>query len=1276
MKSIYQKQFLSTLFLIVVLTISAQSQEKIWSLSSENRNNNTIKNERRTTPKEYTIYDLNIESLTHKLKNTPLRKGKNIRSSVVLEFPSTSGETANYEVFEAAVLDDELQKKYPSIKSYIGKNVDNPAETIRFSLSKIGFHAMILQNKEGSVFIDPYTSNNKSYMVYSKKDVPSIDPFVCLFDEVNTSKTSAKSNLSSKSLNADDGQMRSYRLAIATTGEYSQFQLVYHGISSSAPIAEKKEAILSAINVTMTRVNGIFERDLSLTMKLVADNDKVIFLDPNLDGLTNDDGSILINESQTVIDENIGFDNYDIGHTFSTGGGGLAQLGSPCTTSKAKGITGSSFPIGDTYDIDYVAHEMGHQFGANHTFNSDEGSCSGNINSSTAMEPGSGSTIMAYAGLCAPENVQSQSDDYFHLISIQEMWTNISFGNSSSCAVLTNTNNNAPVVTPLNTYTIPASTPFVLTADANDANGDTLTYTWEQLDTETAIAPPIPTSTEGPSFRSFAPSTSPMRYFPNQNTVIEGDLNNSWEVLPSVSRTMKFGVNVRDNNVNGGQSASQETTITFDGNSGPFNVTSQTTANSWNSEETKTVTWNVANTNNAPINCANVNILFSTDGGFTFPIEIASNVTNNGSYTFTVPNVTTNLGRIKIESADNIFYAINKANITIQAKEFQIILSESNKTVCKPTNAVYNFTYTTFLGFNEETTFTATGNPSGTTVTFNPATATSNNTNVEVTISNTNNAAVGTYEIILKGTSETTAMEKTALATLTLFDTTITAPTLISPVNNTIDLLDPFIFEWSLDENASSYQIQLASDASFNTIIEENNALTSNSYTTSTLDFNSTYYWRVKSLNNCDESDFSEVFSVTTANVECNSYNATDTPIAIPDNDTNGINSIITVNNNQSITDLNVTVNITHPYLDDLTLTLISPNGISILLSVSNGGNASNYTNTTFDDNATTKISDGTAPFTGRFIPQIPLSNVNNIQSIGEWTLNVADNGEADTGTIDSWSIEICGVAPTASNDDDNDGVTNDIDQCPNSTPGSTVDSVGCFTIAEGNFDIQAISETCPDKANGQLLISTSERHNYSTTINGEDYSFSNSRVINNLPSGTYNFCIAIEKENYEQCFSVIIEEASIISGKTTVKANKADINILQGTAPFSVLVNGKQAFKTTNSSFSVDVVHGDLIEVKTAVECEGVFSKSIDLFEGVIAYPNPSSSGQFQITVPSNNKNIRVELYNVQSQLLSAKTYPVNYGKIQLNIEEMPTGIYFAKIILNKPVSLKLIKQ
>ncbi|MFO7673626.1 MAG: zinc-dependent metalloprotease family protein, partial [Lutibacter sp.] len=373
MKQHYKKQFLLTLSLcLIFFAVSAQNSDELWTKSTGLEKSTTKKLARKSIPNKFETYQLNVNILKSKLSKAPKRKENLDKSSTVLSFPNEKGILENYQVFEASILDENLQKQFPNIRSYVGKGIDNPGSTIRFSVTPLGLHAMVLGNAEGSVYIDPYAENSDSYIVYSSKNLPSIEPFECKFDEVNTSQKSSAPTTAAKAENAGDGKLRTFRLAVATTGEYSQFHLNRQNISPSASEAEKKAAVLSAIAVTMTRVNGLFERDVALTMILVANNTSIIFLDAATDNFTNNDATKLIDESQTTINTIIGSANYDIGHTFSTGGGGLASLNSPCNQNqKARGITGSPSPIGDAYDIDYVAHEMGHQYGAHHTFNGD-----------------------------------------------------------------------------------------------------------------------------------------------------------------------------------------------------------------------------------------------------------------------------------------------------------------------------------------------------------------------------------------------------------------------------------------------------------------------------------------------------------------------------------------------------------------------------------------------------------------------------------------------------------------------------------------------------------------------------------------------------------------------------------------------------------------------------------------------------------------------------------------------------------------------------------------
>jgi subtilisin-like proprotein convertase family protein len=1275
MKQLSNKYLLLLVFLFsIIFSVSSQKKDEMWLKTFNKDRSGISKFERKTIPNKYELYTLNTAILKNKLKTSPKRKNFSSKSNTIVSFPNAQGTLESYEIFEASILEESLQKKYPNIKSYIGKGIENPTSIIRLSITPLGLHGMILQENGSTNFIDPYSKEDESYIIYSKNNLPLIEPFECKFDEINTNSKPTVSTTSLKAENATDGNLRTYRLAVATTGEYSQFHLTNQNISPLASDTEKKAAVLAAIVVTMTRVNAVFERDVALTMELVANNTNVIFLDAATDGFTNNDGSVLINESQSIIDANIGVQNYDIGHTFSTGGGGLAQLNSPCTSSKARGITGSSSPIGDSYDIDYVAHEMGHQFGAHHTFNGDAANCGGgNRNDATAVEPGSGSTIMAYAGICAPQNIQQNSDDYFHLVSIREMWANISSGNSSSCAEITATNNNAPTLEDFPNYTIPKATPFVLNATATDTDGDVLTYTWEQLDTEITAVPLVSTATGGPAFRSVGPSSSSMRYFPNQLTVNAGDLANLWEVLPTVERTMRFGVTVRDNALNAGQTVSDEAILTVSAAAGPFLVTSQETSTTWDAGTSQTITWDVASTNQAPVNCSLVNIVASFDGGITYSTILASNVINDGSHEIVVPNITSNTVRIKVESVGNVFYSVNKSNITIQASEFIMDFDSYTKSACVPNSVTYNFTYNTFLNFDETTLFSATGNPAGTTVQFNPASASNNNTAVEMTITGINNTHIGAYDISVKGTAN--SVEKTTITSLNIFSSTITATTLISPINNATNVLKPFNFSWSTDVNVSTYQIDIASDASFSTIIETAIVSEAN-FSPQNLQNNSTYYWRVKAINNCGESNYSETYSFTTENEVCNAYISTDVPKDIPDNLSLGVSSSINITSNTIIRNVTVNLTITHTWIGDLTLSLISPSGTSVLLSANLGDDADGYTNTTFDDDATTQINFGTAPFTGSYKPQGNLSDFFNEEANGQWLLKVVDSGNDDIGKIQSWSLNICGVQINT-NDDDNDGVSNDVDQCPNTPSGTTVNELGCFALSANNFTIEATGETCPNKNNGQVIISATEAYNYSVTINGTAYNFTNTTnaVAEGLAPGTYDFCISVEGETYTQCYSVTIESGTVAKAAANITSNKATIAIEQGTAPYNVFINGESILQTYSTSFTVDVKHGDLLQVKTSVTCEGMFSKQIEMFETITAYPNPTN-GQFEIALPISEKEITVELFSIHGQLISSKTYPVMYGKIQLNLENKPAGLYLAKVYLEQPISLKIIKQ
>ncbi len=650
-----KKYILLILFTCLLGATSIEAQE-VWKKISNKKTFIDLELDgQKVKPTKFELYEIDLKSLDIRLIKTKYRESNNA-NKVIIKLPTPLG-IQQFTVQEAPVFSDELAAKHPNIKSYVGIGIDDPTAIARFSKSAVGFHAMISSGNYPMYLIDPYTKDKKVSIAYHKRNAAKSN-FKCLVTE-------NKKSYKYKSVSISDGKLRIYRLALITTGEYSQFHLNRQEVSDSATETIKKNAVLSAINVSMTRVNGIFERDLGITMRIIDNNTNLIFLDADKDNLTDDDSEILLDESQILCDKIIGSKNYDIGHVFTRGDGdsdGLAGYEVVCRNGeKAKGVTGLGTPINDPFDIDLVAHEMGHQFGANHT-QSNKG-CQ--RNNSTAVEPGSGSTIMGYAGFCKP-NVQDNSDAFFHAVSIAEIQTFIN--NSAMCAVKTNTNNTIPIANAGNDFVVPKSTPFILKGSARYSGSEnSLTYSWEQIDNQAAEMPPLSTNIAGPTFRSLPPKTSSKRYMPSLSTVLAGKISSKWEVVPSVARTLKFSLTVRDNMANSGATARDNMKITVDGNSGPFAVTSQTDTITLKGNSIQTITWDVANTVSSPVNCKNVNILLSTDGGLTYTITIVENTPNDGKQQIIIPNITATQSRIMVEANDNVFYAINSSIFSIDS---------------------------------------------------------------------------------------------------------------------------------------------------------------------------------------------------------------------------------------------------------------------------------------------------------------------------------------------------------------------------------------------------------------------------------------------------------------------------------------------------------------------------------------------------------------------------------------------------------------------------------
>jgi chitodextrinase len=602
------------------------------------------------------LFELDVNALKQAVSASPKRftGGK---SNIVVTFPNADGTMEHFTIQESSNLDPALAERYPEIKSYVGQGVENPSSTVYFSISPLGLQTMTIEADRSAVFIEPYTTDLSTYAVYRKSDkMAALNKFECkVIDQVNQGL--AATDLLARP-NADDAFLRTFRLAMSVTGEYT----VYFGGT--------KALALAAINNTMTRVNGVFEKDFAARMVLIANTDLVIYTSASTDpysAASTGAGGAWNGELQSTLTSVIGEANYDIGHLFgaSGGGGNAGCIGCVCVNgSKGSGFTSPAdgIPSGDNFDIDYVAHEMGHQFGANHTFtHSNEGT-------GVQMEPGSGSTIMGYAGITA-KDIQPHSDAYFHAVSIQQVTNNIK---AKTCPVKTATGNSIPTASAGLDYTVPKSTPFMLTGTGTDANGDALTYCWEEMDSQTATTNPSATKTSGVNFRSYNPTVSPTRYFPRMASVLTGATTTSGselvvEALSSVARTLNFRMTVRDNRAGGSGNNSDDMIVTVNATAGPFSVSSPNTAVSYVGGSTQTVTWAVAGTTANGVNCANVDILLSKDGGTTWPVTLLAATPNDGTQAVTIPNTPGSTNRIMVKGTNHIFFDVSNANFTITA---------------------------------------------------------------------------------------------------------------------------------------------------------------------------------------------------------------------------------------------------------------------------------------------------------------------------------------------------------------------------------------------------------------------------------------------------------------------------------------------------------------------------------------------------------------------------------------------------------------------------------
>ncbi len=1003
--------FLALNFLIFLnLTVTGQN---FWK--SVDQNNLTQQQDPDITVDKYATFQLNFNEFQQALLSTPREDLTNASApGKTISLPLPNGQISEFKVWETSIFHPNMAARYPQLRSYRGVGLDNPGFAVRMAISPKGVHLGI-HTPEGDIYLDPYTGGNTELYIsyYTRDHLVTSQPAACGFsnfeNELTPESIAPVGGEPQASTHSAGGpvEMREFRVALSCSGEFAQG----HGGTV--------ESVLADYQIAMNRLNLIYEQNLATRFTLVDGLEAVLYLDPNTDPFSNGSvGTSMLIENATNLNLVIGEDNFEVGHVF-TGGcsdvGGVAS-GRVCGEFKGAGVTchASSNVIAVTANI--MAHEIGHQLSAGHTWNG----CPPSIDqyaSGSAWEPGSGTTIMSYAGTCGNDNnVDGGGDEYFHGGTIDQMSDYIRNG-SATCGTNVVTANNFPDVTAVveNGFYIPISTPFELDAVAEDMDGDVLTYCWEQRDLGPYGELGFP-ELSAPLFRSFPPRSVSNRIFPNMQTVVQGGMDRR-EILPTYSRVMNFSCTVRDNNPLIGGVSQADVSFRATDQAGPFLVTFPNGSHTLEVGSYQQVTWDVANTNLAPVNCQHVNILLSLDGGFTYPITLAENVVNDGDFGVIIPDEVSTTARIMVRAADNIFFDISNNNFEITPPAqpgYSLFPSDEEIVICPPASQSITLTTGSLENFAGDITFSVTDLPAGATADFSEATITAGETTtLELDLSNL--AGFGSGEFKVTATADGLEDEERIIEYIAV-DNDFSALVLTGPVNGATGLGGAPTYSWATVENADSYEIQVATNPSFSnaSIIESVAGITEGSYGAGVqLEKGIPVYWRIRPVNLCGPGPYSTTFAFFTELQACGEFTSTDTPLSIPNGTASDpvATSVINVADGATINDFNIT-NLVGEYdlITYIGVRLSSPAGTSVLL-FENFPCGEKPFDLGLDDDAAEAISCPLNTGMNRRVQDSEgLAKFNGENSAGDWTLTFeVTNSFGEGGSLDTWSFEICG---------------------------------------------------------------------------------------------------------------------------------------------------------------------------------------------------------------------------------------------------------------------------
>ena len=851
---------------------------------------------------ESLCYELNFDEYYQSL----LEAG----DGTTIMLPTASGTFIQLQLIENQTMADGLKEKFPGIRTFDAIPLDYGNTWGKVEISMNGLRAMIFSPGKSTLYIDPlFYPAPETYIVYQQDKFLTDKTFHCHVgsEELNTRYDEAKAGDP-----YNQCLLKTFRIAIAATGEYTS----YHGGVDGA---------LAGMATSMNRINGLYGRDFSVNFTIIEDNDDIIFTNQSTDpynGNLADD----IDTNQEVINNIIGLENYDIGHLVDgTNNGGLAQLNTVCVSTAARAATSSDPPLGDPFDIRVLAHEMGHQFSATHTQNNN---C--NRSDPTAVEPGSGSTPMSYAAICAP-NVQFFTDDYFHGRSMEQIGPNADL---TGCPVYTEIANTEPTLDELpdEPIFIPISTPFSLAANATDIDGDTLTYCWEQIDNEVSPQPPLATSVQGPSFRSFQPTEDSVRYFPSLASLVSNGPF-TWEVLPSVERQMNFRVTVRDNAPLAGCTQYADVTVQTVSTAGPFEVIyPSSTGIVWQPFTEETILWDVANTDASPINAETVNIYLSTNNGFDFPILLAEDVPNTGAYTLEVPNIPTTIAKIMVQNSDGTFFDVSNSNFDIIGFEngFYFSTDFQGADICPDESFSFDLELIEVGEYSELVDISISSQPENSDISLSVAQA-SVGESLTVTASDFSETAPGIYTLTINGVGGD--FDNEISFPINVLNDSPQPPSLQFPQDESTAVSTSITLAWEESTDpGTSYAVDIATDEGFTNVISGASNLEDNNFTTAGLEPETEYFWRVSTQNLCGESEFSEVYSFTT--FTCLTNNADDLPIELDDGSPDIYTSGLFIGQAGLISDIDVIdLEGTHERVSELIFRLQSPDGTTATLA-------------------------------------------------------------------------------------------------------------------------------------------------------------------------------------------------------------------------------------------------------------------------------------------------------------------------------------------------------